>query len=146
MEPQIVEKEGFIVMGVLSAEAHENDDFETPWNDFMSHDEKVKAHSTDGAYYGVNFGEKGAMEYLAGMAVEGVEDAPQGLALREVPGGRYAVFGCTVATIHEAYENIFGEWLPASRYEHDARPDFERYGPDTTSGGDEVLIHIPIAG
>ncbi|MGD8239986.1 MAG: GyrI-like domain-containing protein [Armatimonadota bacterium] len=144
MEPRIVEKDAFTVIGVESTEAHETDDFETPWNDFMSHHGEVKPHSTDGAYYGVSYGEGGDMRYLAGMAVAGVAQVPEGLTMREVPGGRYAVFECTVATIHDAYDHIFGEWLPSSGYEHDARPDFERYGPDTATGEDPVLIHVPV--
>ena len=47
------------------------------------------------------------MDYLAGMAVEGVVDVPEGLTLREVPASRYAVFECTVKTISDTYDWIF---------------------------------------
>jgi predicted transcriptional regulator YdeE len=147
VEPQIVEKGTFAVMGVQSASPFETDDFETIWEEYMAHHEEVEPYSTDGAHYGVTFPgeEEGVLEYLAGMATEGVEEAPEGLVLREVPGGRYAVFGCTVAAIHDTYEHIFHEWQPPAGSEVDSsRVGFERYEPGTASGESPVSIYVPV--
>ncbi len=147
MEPQIVEKETFSVMGVQSASPFETDDFGPIWEEYMAHHGKVEPYSTDGAHYGVTFpgDEEGGLEYLAGMAVEGVEGAPEGLVLREVQGGRYAVFGCTVEAIHDTYEHIFHEWEPPAGYEVDSsRVGFERYRHDAAEGEPSVSVYVPI--
>jgi predicted transcriptional regulator YdeE len=147
MEPQFVERDAFVAMGVQSPEPQETDDFGPIWQEFETRQREIEAHSIDGAFYGVNFEDDGVMQYLAGMAVEGVEEAPDGLTVRGVPGGSYAVFECTVSTIHDAYEHIFHEWLPASEQQQDpSRPCFERYPPDTTTGESPVLILIPVQG
>jgi predicted transcriptional regulator YdeE len=147
MEPQFVERDALVVMGVQSREPYQTDDFGPIWQEFETHHREIEAHSTDGAFYGVNFDDGGVTEYLAGMAVEGVEEAPGGLTVRDVPGGGYAVFECTVSTIHDAYEHICHKWLPASEHQQDpSRPCFERYPPDTTTGESPVLIHIPVMG
>jgi predicted transcriptional regulator YdeE len=56
------------------------------------------------------------------------------------------VFECTVATIGQTYDAIFGEWLPTAPYEQTGpNPDaFERYPPNTDSGDTPVLIHIKV--
>jgi predicted transcriptional regulator YdeE len=82
------------------------------------------------------------------MVVDGVTEAPEGLTLRDVPASRYAVFQCTVDTISETYDRVFGEWVPSAPY---ARPergspkaDFERYPPVTDSGDTPVRVHIAL--
>lgn len=149
MQPEFVERDAFHVMGFQSRAPFEDDDFETIWRDYTAYHDAVSAGSRDGAHYGVCFGEGpgGPMEYLAGMAVEGVAEVPNGLTLREVPGGRFAVFGCTVATIHDTYEHIFHEWQPDPEHRIDAsRPNFEQYPPNTTSSKCPVFIYVPIVG
>ena len=88
------------------------------------------------------------MDYLAGMAVTDVQGVPEGLTLREVPGSRYAVFECTVATISDTYDWIFDQWLKEAPYprpgEGSSRADFERYPPATDSGDSPVLLYIAL--
>jgi AraC family transcriptional regulator len=148
VEPHIVHRQPFTVLGVLARCTPQSADFSDIWlNRFMARHDEISPHSTDGAFYGVDHlpGEDGTFEYIAGMAVVNRETVPEGLVLRAVPAARDAVCECTVATIGEAYERAFGEWLPASPYEHDrSLPGFEHYPPDTTTGDSPVLIHIPI--
>lgn len=49
-----------------------------------------------------------------------------------LPGGRYAAlhFEGSGAEIGAAWKAIFGQWLPASGYQVDQRPCFERYLPE----------------
>jgi len=89
--------------------------------------------------------ESGAFEYIAGMAVGDVTDVPEGLVVRDVPAATYAVFGCTVKTIQEAYDFIYGEWSAASGHERDVSlPGVEHYLPDMATGESPVFIHIPL--
>jgi predicted transcriptional regulator YdeE len=70
------------------------------------------------------------------------------LTLREVPASRYAVFECTVKTISDTYDRIFGGWLPTAPYGRPGagspKADFERYPPNTDSGDTRVLLHIAL--
>lgn len=150
VEPKIVQREEFTVLGVLveNLSPDELGGFEEVWGErFMSYHDRIEPLSTDKAYYGVTFATEGGgtVNYLAGMAVAGVEEAPEGLVLRRIPAGKEAVFQATVATIHKAYHLIFGEWLPASAYELDvSMPGFERYPPGTSGVDSPVFIHVPV--
>lgn len=146
MEPIIVRRDRFTVMGVLAQVTPESADFEDIWlNQFMARHDEVRLHSTDGAYYGVCFWSgDGAIDYIAGMAVGAVTTAPEGLVSREVPAATDAVFECTVATISQTYDFIHGEWLANSKYDYDrSAPEFEHYPPGTETGESPVFIHIP---
>jgi predicted transcriptional regulator YdeE len=150
IEPKIVDRGEFTVLGVLveGLDPGEVGGFEEVWGErFMSYHERIAQHSTDNAYYGVTFATEGGrrINYLAGMAVAGVDEPPEGLVLRRIPAAREAVFQATVATVHKAYHLIFGEWLPASDYELDvSMPGFERYPPGTSSIESQVSIHVPV--
>ena len=149
MEPKIVEREAFCVLGLQERFTPDTEDFEGIWKRFMQHHDRIGPHSTDQACYGVCFDadDEKAMDYVAGMAVPPGTECPAGLVLRDVPAARDAVFECTVATIHETYEYIHHEWLAPSPYEMDhPKPTFERYPPGTDSAGSPVLIHVPVRG
>lgn len=150
MEPRIVDQGTFTLLGLQERVFHDKEDFEGIWKRSMEYHDQVQALSTDGAYHGANYvvteGEQ--MDYLAGMAVTGVQQVPEGLTLREVPGSRYAVFECTVETISDSCDWIFDKWLPTGTYgrpgQGSTKADFERYPPATDSGDSPVLIHIAL--
>ena len=147
MEPTFVERDGFTVMGIMERFTPETEDFDGIWKRYMARHKEIEALSDAKGWYGVCFGgdAEGALHYLAGMAVPAGSTCPDGLAMRDVPAARYAVFECTVATIHETYEHIHHTWLPASRYTYDEpKPGFEHYAPGTDSGDSQVLIHVPV--
>lgn len=87
MEPKIVERQSFKVMGVLTRGTPESADFEGIWlNQFLARRDEVKPHTTDGVYYGVCFCEgKETIGYIASMAVREVITVPEGLVMRRVP-------------------------------------------------------------
>jgi predicted transcriptional regulator YdeE len=126
MEPKIVDRGAFTVMGVLAHGAPDKMDFNDVWaNRFMPHNDQVVPFSTDKAYYGLWFAsdeKDGAPDYVAGMAVENVSSVPEGLVLRQVPAARYAMFECTMKTIGETYGYAYQRWLPASPYEPSQGP------------------------
>ena len=145
MTPEFAVREKLKVMGLMEHFTPENEDYEGIWKRYMAYHDQVSSSSADGAYYGVYFDTGDGVDYLAGMSVEGVDVAPEGLTIRDVPAANCAVFKCTVRTIGQKYDEIFRNWLPASRYEHDVPlPVFERYPPDTKTGDDPVLIYIPV--
>ena len=149
MEPTFVEREGFTVLGVQArVRLDESPDFGAIWHEFMEHHDQIQPLSVEEAYYEVCFGagEPNVIDCLAGIAVAGDVTAPEGLALRKVPGGRYAVFECTMETISQTWGYAYGTWLPASTEYESAcpRPDFEQYLPDGDGGFSRVLVHVAV--
>jgi predicted transcriptional regulator YdeE len=148
-QPDIVRREGFLVMGRVTHRKPGTDRpemFEAIWNDFETLQQSIKRHSVDSQYYGVSFaaGPDGSFDYMAGMAVRPVAETPEGLEVRKVPAATYAVFACPVQSIGQTYRYIFSEWRAESGCEIDnATPAFEEYPPATDTNA-PVLLHIPI--
>ena len=68
----------------------------------------------------------------------------------ELPGGTYAVFTYKgpYEGLGRAYQQIYGGWLPKSRYELRDTPGFEQYlnSPQNTAPENLLtLIHVPIS-
>jgi len=86
------------------------------------------------------------IDFVAGMAVEkGAEPPTDALVVRAVPGGRYAVFPCTMETIGETWAAIYGEWEPPEGLTFDAtRPDLEVFAPEGSEGPAPVRILVPM--
>ncbi len=148
MEPRIVEKDAFLLMGVLTIGSPDKLDYADIWeNKYMPFDARIKPHSMDGAYYGAWIGDEGGglPGYLAGMAVDPLAAAPEGCVLHPVPAAKYAVFDCSIKNIGSTYQFVWQEWMPASSYVYDAgKSDFEYY-PAAEEGQEMVVsIWIPV--
>ena len=147
--PDIVRREGFLVMGTLTRRqpgTERPETFVSAWNEFETYQQRVQRHSVNSKYYGVSFtaGADGSFDYLSGMAVQPGAETPEGLEVRVVPAATYAVFTCPVQSIGQMYRYIFGEWRVKSGYAtDDATPAFEEYPPATDTNA-PVLLHIPI--
>lgn len=64
-----------------------------------------------------------------------------------IPGGRYALarFSLTADQYGEAWQWVFGEWLPGSGYQPDDRPCFELYpGGDAPDDSGRVTVEIAV--
>jgi AraC family transcriptional regulator len=146
MEPRIVDRGAFKVMGVSGYFASAGESFHALWDEFMSFHDQIRPLSTDGAYYGVYLGTDHSepLDYLAGMAVEDVHGGPEGLLVREIPAARYAMFECTFEAIGDTYGHIWNEWLPSSPYQQDDRPGFDLYPPDFVGADSSVFLYVPI--
>lgn len=149
MNPEIIEREAFSVLGLLTRltpEEQNEQSFRSIWNAFEARHEAIRRHSVGGAYYGLSFptGQPGTVDYLAAMAVSLPAEVPQGLIAREVPASRYAVFECEMRAIGETYRFIFAEWLPGAGVRPSpAAPVFEQYPPEGRESL-PVRIHVPI--
>ena len=149
MEPKILDRDSFLVVGTSTRVSQENetsDYYTTIWKEFELRRSEVEPHSVDRAYYGLSFSgaEEGAFEYIAGMSVKDVRFIPRGLVVREVPAARYVVFPCPLNAIGETYRYIFREWLPGSPLALSiTAPVFEQY-PPVGEENSPVLIHVPI--
>lgn len=69
------------------------------------------------------------LQSFAGLVVPAGFTPPEGLALREIDGGRYAVLRHKgpYAELHKAYGWFYGSYIPANGYEPADAPPVERY-------------------
>lgn len=93
-----------------------------------------------------------AFEYFAGVPAEGAGTGGEGGSFRPVPAGTYAAFEYDgpARRTRDAFDHIFGEWLPSSPYV--LRPGsrgeigFELYRPSLVRGTVDrtMTIYVPI--
>lgn len=86
--------------------------------------------------------------YMACTEVTNIEKIPEGLELKTIPAGEFAVFTHkgTLDSYQQTLGNIFGLWLPASGKNLRNCPQFEYYDErfKLNSKDSEVDIYIPV--
>jgi predicted transcriptional regulator YdeE len=145
MEPKIVTKSDFIVVGLMYHGNNENNEIPQVWDKLNPRYTEIQ-HKV-GPAYGVcgDMEENGRFHYLAGFEVTEVTGLPDGMEKWDVSAQQYAVFPCSLKTIHETYRTIFETWLPQSGYARADGPDFEFYGPEfNMRSGEGVAIYLPV--
>ncbi len=146
MQPKIVNKPAFTVVGMVYDGKNENNEIAELWNQFAPNISEIRDIS--GASYGIcnPAREDGSFRYLAGMEVSSAESTPPGMESWDVPAQQYAVFPCTLPTIGETYKYAFESWLPGSGYTYVQAPDFEFYDDDFDPQvpDSRLYIYIPI--
>ncbi len=157
MQPKIVNKPAFTVVGMVYEGKNENNEIAEMWGRFTPRITEMWGRFTpriteikdiiDGAF-GVcePAREDGTFRYLAGMAVPGAGQVPEGMEVWEVPAQQYAVFPTTLPTIGETYKYIFETWLPGSGYTYAGTPDFEYYDENFDSALEDSTfdIYVPV--
>ncbi|MDY6877457.1 MAG: GyrI-like domain-containing protein [Chloroflexota bacterium] len=148
MEPQIVTKPAFTVVGMLYRGKNENNEIAQMWQEFMPRIGEIVHEANLGDSYGVcrDMDPEGVFEYVAGFEVDSGAAIPEGMVSWDIPAQKYAVFPCTLPTIGEAYQHAFQTWLPRSGYQRGDGPDFELYDEtfDPNVQDSEMYIYIPI--
>jgi predicted transcriptional regulator YdeE len=142
-----VELAAFTVLGLQERIQPMAADYTAIWARYEARHDEIAALGTGEDCYGVYFGteQEGLVDHLACKAVPPGVAIPEGLTLREVAGGMYAVFECSITTIGPTWQAIFGEWLPAAAYAYDSqRPSFERFPPGCHGGEARVSIYAPV--
>lgn len=149
MEPRIVSKEAFTVVGIGTRAHLEKNEIPQLWISLGSRVGEIRHIAKPSAAYGLTTSfdpDTGKFDYVAGFGVERVENLPQGMASWDVPEATYAVFACTLPTMPQAYDYAYGTWLPASGYQRASSYEFEFYDEqfDAQDPGSEFQIFIPI--
>ena len=119
------------------------------WQRFGAHIGHIPGETGDMAYGVVlNGDDLGNFDYVSGVEVSDFSDLPEGFVSVRVPAQLYAVFHHIehVSTIRRTMHTIYTQWLPASDYEPDDAPFFERYGPefDPRMGEGGLEAWIPV--
>jgi len=149
MEPKIVSRPAFTVVGVKYHGQNENNEIPQMWQVFGPRMSEIKHVINTGICYGVcaNADERtGEFDYIAGFEVESVAGIPEGMVSMEVPEATYAVFATTLPAIGETFHNAHHQWIPQSGYRPTGGPELEVYGeefePQDPASTFEVYIPI----
>ena len=149
MQPQIITKPAFTVVGLLIHPKPMSPEIPRLWQQFGPRMGEAKNLAEPGASYGLmaNFDQQlGQLDYMAGEAVTEVDELPAGMTSWHVPANTYAVFETTLPAIGETFGYIYDQWLATSGYQQVAAPYFERYGetfePDDPTS--TISIYIPV--
>jgi len=147
LQPTFERRDAFWVLGIQERADPMEVDYSAFWARFGERAAEVQPLAIEAAGHGVYFPteEEGLVDVFGGMAVPPGTPTPEGLVLREVPAGHYAVFQCTMQDIAPTWGAIYGEWLPASEYEADhTKACFEQFAPGCHEGTEPVRIFVPV--
>lgn len=159
IEPQIIVKKSFRVIGVEGMTTLQNIKIGELWDKFCIEQNRINASEQTGNFYGVVkyreelslnlFNEETEYSYLAGCEVDNECSVPDGLTDYIVPEQKYAVFTHkgTVYDMWFTFNYMYQTWLINSKYEIDYGDSFECYdqrflGKDNPDS--EIDIYIPI--
>ena len=154
MEPKILEKEAFVVVGLRRRFDDETKSgIPALWGELLARLADIP-HGRPGTY-AVCLNpdpQQGVFDYVAGVEVARVDALPEGMVAETVPRQTYAVFTHRLrsrdvhADLQPTLRWIWGTWLPSSRYEYTGGPDLERYAedfdPNTPGASIEILVPV----
>jgi AraC family transcriptional regulator len=130
MEPKIVERSGFTVVGLKYRGKNENNEIPQLWQVLGPRAGAIKNRVDDHVAYGISANidkSTGEFDYIAGFEVGTTKGIPEGMVSFEIPGSKYAVFSTTLPKIGETFDNAYHTWLPESGYQPTGGPEFEVY-------------------
>jgi predicted transcriptional regulator YdeE/DNA-binding transcriptional MerR regulator len=155
MEPKIVTKPGFTIMGIRYFGKNENQEIPAMWGKYNKRIEELGGppYFTGEACIGLcitpdDASAEDGFEYVAGFTVDKVKDVPEDFVVRQVPEYTYAVFTHKgdLPSLGKTYEYIYETWLPQSGYKLATKMDFEYYDDDFKDFAPDSIfyIYIPI--
>ncbi len=157
-EPRITELKSIKMIGMKIITTLVENRTRELWRNFKPRIKEIE-HRTGNDFYSIqeypenimidNFTVQTQFIKWAAVQVLDFEYIPSGMDRLIIPPGLYAIFihkGHTV-TFKKTSQYIYGQWLPASKYIFDQRPQFEimteKYsGPNLPDSEEEVWIPI----
>ena len=145
LEYRIVRKEQFTVAGVKRRFNSDTSYEEIPkfWDEWLSQGEERPVMGTFGVCCDVDGKD---FDYWIADLYFPWEELPAGCETRAIPGGLWAEFPCTIATLQDTNTKIWSEWLPELRgYKLAGDYDIELYLPPEDGAGEmTVAIWVPL--
>ncbi len=149
MEPEITDRDEFIVVGVRAVMDVDAGAVSALWSSQFQ-PRRGDVGGSGGKYYGVfqlipANGKPSRCEYVAGVE-GGLDGIPEGMVGWVVPSGKYArIKAKGLAAIPGAYRDLMAEWLPGSGFKLVDSPIFTSTAAELPAGSDaEWEIHIPV--
>lgn len=149
IEPTIVQKPGFTVVGIHVTTSPLASDIPALWGTFGPRIDEVVSIAEPNVSYGLmeNFDtQKNTLDYMAAVSVTSTDSVPIGMIARSLEAATYAVFQAKLCTLGEVFGQIFNEWLPSASFEQVRAPYFERYDEsfDPSNAESTVEIYMPV--
>jgi len=149
MQPQIVTKPAFTVVGMQIRTTPMSPEIPALWDKFVPRIDEVQQMAEPYVSYGLmgHYDQAvGTFDYMAGVSVKQIANLPAGMSVWSVPDSTYAVFDATLSTIGQVFGEIYNNWLATSGYQQSRDLNFEYYGEsfnpkDTNS---TISIYIPV--
>lgn len=151
LSPKMKTKAAFRVIGKTCESTMKQNNIPALWDQFGKFNPQIPGILNPQAAIGVCYFEEmdkmtddTPFTYLAGMEVKPDQEAPEGMLARDVPAAEYAVFEHvgSLATLHETYDAIYGEWMPKSGYSRAEADDFELYDERFKFGQPDSVMEI----
>ncbi len=150
MEPKIVTKPAFTIVGMSYVGKNEHNEVPQLWGQFNTRMDELE--NAEPVAYGVCSAElegaqEGEFEYIACVAVKDASSVPDGMIAREIEEHKYAVFAHhgKLDTLGETYQYIYNTWIPQSEYEMGPHFELEVYGERFIHNSDESVFDIYIS-
>ena len=150
MEPRIVYKPAFSVVGIWQNGNPSNSTVDGLWERLGEHFPEIPCVDPDQGY-GVHVKSGNEEKYLAGLMVRSGIPAgklPEGMALLSLEAHAYAVFHHSgrMIKIDSTLRAVFSTWLPNSGYQTAADFYFEYFDDRFQPGSDDSLlfIYVPV--
>jgi AraC family transcriptional regulator len=149
MEPKIISRPAFTVVGLKYHGKNENNEIPHMWGEFAPRVSEIRHMVSPHVAYGISDNmddDSGEFDYVAGFEVGSVAEIPGGMVSWDVPENIYAVFACTLPTLHKTFHHVYETWLPNFGYQRTDGPEFELYDEsfDAEDPNSEMYIYIPI--
>ena len=152
MQPQIITKPAFKVVGMSYIGKNEAGEIPQMWEVYKSRFNEINA--INNICFGLCFANphegaaQGEFEYIAATEVKDNQNIPEGMVYREVSEYQYAVFTHqgTLVKLSETFEYIYNTWLPQSGFEvHPDKFDMELYDEHFILDSDASALDIYVA-
>lgn len=148
MEPKLIDRGETVLVGAVS----EGGDISQLWQAFDTQEIEIN-HKVDGTYYELRTYPEGpqsgkAPEYLAGVEVTVEEEIPEGLVVRRLPAGRYAVFThCLADGGFAGCNDAMNAWLENGPYKLSANASIQVFdarfkGPENPESVIDFLLPV----
>ena len=151
MEPKFVSLPAFTLVGMMMRVKPQGKVPGQLWDEFGPRMGEIRHVAGPDVAYGLTTNmdmATGEFDYMAGMQVSSADGIriPDGMVSFNVPAQTYAVFPCTLPTLREVFDHIYGVWLPASGYARTAGPELELYGEtfDPRDPAAVFEVYIPV--
>jgi predicted transcriptional regulator YdeE/DNA-binding transcriptional MerR regulator len=153
MQPKIVNRPAFKVVGLSYVGKNEHGEISQMWDRFNRVSQAIKSIN-DKEAFGLCFStvegpsHPGEFEYVSGFEVADDKAVPQGMVYRQVPAYKYAVFTHhgKLDTLGETYQYIYKTALAqAGLKPHPGKFDMEVYDEEFKFGQDDSKFYIYVA-
>ncbi len=149
MKYSIVEKKGFIIVGMKYYGNNSNNEIDELWKTFNQRIEEITTRVQINVVFGYDTWTKeiastGKFTYYAAVAVSDDSCIPDGMEIIKIPANKYAVFELdkNVPDFDKAVKNVYREVMPKEGLKLNGNYDYEH--TEDIENKNIILFHVPV--